>query len=191
MFDYLREKWANYGFEFLVVVSILFLVAMGLYRYFKGQRGTWSKDAIIPRSGYNKSPPSYSIQKPNTPKRGDSSGERECRRVLESVFGVPFNKSRPHFLNNPVTGGSFNLELDCFNDDMKLAIEYNGIQHYEYNPFFHKNKEHFLNQKYRDDMKMRMCKDNGITLIVVPYTVSVDNIQPYLISKLRSKGYRV
>ena len=53
----------------------------------------------------------------------------------------------------PVTGGNFNLELDCFNKELRIGLEYNGVQHYKYVPYFHKNKEAFLNQKYRDDMK--------------------------------------
>jgi hypothetical protein len=193
MFDYIREQWNNYGMEILVGLSILFLLGAGIYHYMTGKKGTWSSSAIIIPQGLlkrsNISQSSY--QGTPSPKKGDSAGERECRQVLESIFNRPFNKSRPSFLNNPVTGNVANLELDCFNPELKLAIEYNGIQHYQFNPFFHKNREHFLNQKYRDDMKSRMCKDNGITLITVPYTVTVDNIRSYLVSKLRSNGYEV
>ena len=71
---------------------------------------------------------------------------------------------------------------------MSLAVEYNGIQHYKYVPYFHKNKEAFLNQKYRDDMKRRMCKDNKITLIEVPNTIDISNIENYLITKLKIEG---
>jgi len=75
--------------------------------------------------------------------RGDSKGETECRRVLQKIFQRPFLKARPDFLNNPVTGNQFNLELDCYDHSLKLAVEYNGQQHYQYNKFFHRNKEHF------------------------------------------------
>ena len=115
--------------------------------------------------------------------RKDSRGEIECRRVLEKIFKRPFNKIRPNFLNNPVTDGNYNLELDCYNDDLKIAVEYSGRQHYEYTPYFHKNKEAFYNQKYRDELKKRMCKDNGIILIEVPYTVKIENIEQFLVNK--------
>ena len=97
--------------------------------------------------------------------------------MLENAFDRSFGKARPNFLNNPVTGGNFNLELDCYNPELKLAVEYNGVQHYKYTPHFHKNNEAFLNQKYRDELKRRMCKDNMITLIEVPYTIMVENIK--------------
>ena len=118
-----------------------------------------------------------------------SKGEIECRHVLENIFHKPFPSSRPDFLRNPVTGGSFNLELDCYNSEMGIAVEYNGVQHYKYTPYFHRSKEHFLNQKYRDDMKRRMCIDNNILLIEVPYDVKIENIKAYIIDALRKKGY--
>jgi hypothetical protein len=114
----------------------------------------------------------------------DSKGEVECRRVLKKIFNKPFHKARPSFLNNPVTGGSFNLELDCYDKELKIAVEYQGKQHYEYTPFFHKNKEHFLNQKYRDDMKRRICKEHNIKLIEVPYTVKIKDIETYIRHRL-------
>lgn len=72
---------------------------------------------------------------------------------------------------------------------MRLAIEYNGVQHYKYSPYFHRNKESFHNQKYRDYMKKVMCKDNGITLIEVPYTIKPDDIESYLEKELVKFGF--
>jgi hypothetical protein len=80
-----------------------------------------------------------------------------------------------------------NLELDCYNEELKIAVEYNGIQHYKYIPFFHKNKEAFQNQKYRDYMKREICEKNGIKLIEVPNTVKIENIESYLREKLKMK----
>jgi len=67
-------------------------------------------------------------------------------------------------------------------------VEYNCIQHYKYVPFFHKTKDSFYNQKYRDDMKRRLCRENGITLIEVPYTVKFEHIRGFLIAELKKRG---
>ena len=123
------------------------------------------------------------------PRKGDSAGETECRRVLEEHFGKAFPKCRPDFLKNNVTStdiSTYNMELDCYNDDLKLAVEYNGRQHYNYVPHFHKNREAFYNQKYRDELKRIKCREHGVHLIEVPYTISVDKIKDYILEMLKS-----
>ncbi|MDB4726515.1 hypothetical protein OAF54_03670 [bacterium] len=154
----------------LVILGIIILCNIG-------KKGTFDK--------YSIKIPSRLLKKP----KKDSSGEIECKRVLEKLFNKPFNKIRPNYLRNPVTStkaSSHNLEIDCYNDELKLGVEYNGRQHYEYVPFFHRNKDAFYNQKYRDELKRIYCKENGIKLIEVPYTVKVPDIENYIIKQLPS-----
>nr|WDW26020.1 hypothetical protein FD201807_087R [Megalocytivirus FD201807] len=106
-----------------------------------------------------------------------SHGERECHRAIEAITGKKFAKSR--CIKNPVTGQ--HLELDCYNSALKLAVEYNGRQHYQYVPHFHGPERHrFTEQRYKDVIKAQLCKEQGIKLIVVPYTVPVDDIEAYI-----------
>ena len=77
-----------------------------------------------------------------------------------------------------------------YNDELKLAIEYNGSQHYIYNNMMHQgSRDRFQNQQYRDYMKKTMCKDKGIDLIIVPYTIKHHDIPKYLFDKLKERGY--
>jgi hypothetical protein len=183
MIQKIREIWDNYGFEIIISLCLIFLVLFGIINKLTGNKGTFStrKNILrtIPRTPVN------------TNSRGprESKGEAECRRVLELLFQKPFKSQRPDFLRNPVTGGNFNLELDCYNDNMKLAVEYNGVQHYKYSPYFHKSNEHFMNQKYRDDMKRRICKEHGVTLIEVPYTVKLHDIKDFIVKECMKHGY--
>lgn len=110
-----------------------------------------------------------------------SSGETECRRVAELLTGYKFPTARPNFLRNEITNA--NLEIDCYCAELGIGIEYNGKQHYEYVPHFHTSKDAFYNIKYRDQMKKRLCEENGITLIVVPYTVKIEDIEPFIRDK--------
>ena len=101
-----------------------------------------------------------------------SKGELLCKRIIEEIYGVPFYCVRPNFLKNPETNR--NLELDLYNDDLKIAVEYNGIGHYVYPNPFHRTKEDFLNQVRRDQFKIETCDQNGVYLISVPYNVPVE-----------------
>ncbi len=173
MFERISAIWEKHGFDILLVAAVLCLIIYGIYR--RGKKGTWNTEVYYEKQPY--------VKKENK----DSKGEIVCRKVLEKIFGKPFPKSRPDMLRNPVTGGSYNLELDCYNEELKLACEYNGIQHYQFTPFFHRNKDAFENQKYRDYMKRTMCRDNGITLIEVPYNVKLEEIENYIRNKLKDK----
>jgi hypothetical protein len=52
------------------------------------------------------------------------------------------------------------LELDLYNEELNLAIEYNGRQHYD--------QEEFEKQKARDIIKEGYCDIFEIKLIIVP-----------------------
>lgn len=111
-----------------------------------------------------------------------SKGERECCQTMEKIYGVPFVSVRPDWLKNPETGE--NLELDCYNDDLKIAVEYNGIQHYKWPNFTNQTYQQFINQVRRDMFKSEMCKKNDVYLISVPYHVNHKAIAKYLMNAL-------
>lgn len=121
------------------------------------------------------------VNKPR--KRGFvSKGERISCEAMESIYGVPFTSTWPEWLRNPETGEK--LELDCYNEELKLAVEYNGEQHYKWPNFTNQSQEQFINQVRRDSFKMNMCDKHGVYLIVVPYTVKHKDIPSYLMSNL-------
>jgi len=61
--------------------------------------------------------------------------------------------------------GKKNLRLDLINISRSVAIEVNGVQHQEYNPFFHGTRHGFLRQIERDSRKSDWCDLNDIELI--------------------------
>lgn len=61
------------------------------------------------------------------------------------------------------------LPFDFYLKDKKVLIEYNGKQHYEEMEFFGGIKS-FLEQKKRDKIKVKYCKENNIPLLIIPYT---------------------
>ena len=89
--------------------------------------------------------------------------ESYCIGIIENLTNKNFRKIRLTFLNSK-------LELDGYNKELELALEYNGEQHYKYVHKFYKDKINALEkQQERDKLKAKLCKENGIYLIVVPY----------------------
>lgn len=98
------------------------------------------------------------------------SGQDLTRRIFENIIGrgVLYNY-RPNFMKNPKSGS--NLELDIYDPILKIAIEYNGKQHYFER--YHPNELSFRKLVDRDLIKLELCKKNNIKLIVIPYTLSL------------------
>lgn len=171
----------TYGYQILFYGAIGLIVVVFIYNLITGKKGTYTNHTkfikqLLQKQGIN------SGSNTSRRKQGSSRGEAECRRVMEMLTGKPFNKQRPSFLRNDVTNSR--LELDCFNDDLKLAVEYNGEQHYRYTPYFHSSRAAFQNGQYRDKLKDSLCKQHGVRLIVVPYTVENGMIESYLRDQL-------
>lgn len=188
----LAYLWSTYGFEILFWLSVVFLATMFVVNNLTFQKGTYTDHTplikrLLSHPEHRES--QRSSLKASGPTQGkrrgpaESKGELECRAVAERLTRRPFPKARPAFLQNYVTSGH-NLELDCYNADLGIGIEYNGRQHYHYTPYFHTSKEAFDNTRYRDDLKRRLCDQAGIRLIVVPYNIK--DIKSYLEDRLLS-----
>ena len=105
----ITKLWNENGFEILAGICLGIILIYGIYRIITNQKGNWNNSYSL----YTvKDIDKFSLNnKKNVPK--ESKGEIECKRVLEKIFNKPFNKIRPQFLNNMVTGGNYNLEIDC------------------------------------------------------------------------------
>lgn len=116
---------------------------------------------------------------PDAPRRyNESRGEAITRETLEDIYQVPFISCRPDFMLNPLSGET--LELDCYNDELKLAAEYNGIQHYEWPNYTKQTKQQFFYQVQRDQLKKDLCDQYGIYLLSVPHTVQLERIPEFI-----------
>jgi hypothetical protein len=94
--------------------------------------------------------------------------EARCRDAVERVLGAKFNKSNPPWL---ISDAGRKMHLDMYNDQLKIAVEYNGRQHYEVSAFHHQRPEDLQRQQQNDARKEALCKEHGVTLITVPYTI--------------------
>jgi hypothetical protein len=132
-------------------------------------------------------------RRPGYQGRGMGKNEERCREIFETLFGVPFPSVRPAFLKNPATGKP--LELDGFNADIEtplgngLAFEYDGIQHAAFNPHFHRGDENeFKYQFLKDELKDKLCRQNGIVLIRIPHHVPYVDLDRYIKSRCEEEN---
>ena len=76
------------------------------------------------------------------------------------MFDTSFDKHRPDWLKN--TDG-YQLELDGYDQDLKIAFEYQGKQHFEISHW--DTQESFLRRQANDKIKYLLTKQRGIFVL--------------------------
>ena len=115
--------------------------------------------------------------------------EKICNKILSLLFKKQFIKIRPDWLKNDKTG--FNLEIDMFNEELKICVEYAGEQHFRFVALFHGSLENFEYLQYKDKLKETLVKEHGMHFIVVPYTVTKYKIIAYLVEKCKELNIEI
>jgi hypothetical protein len=168
--------WTTWLLITVVVIFIFWLIYGGKQEYeFIGVQPLSTPKLFeqLPQRRYVYTPPLFQA---SVPKELSNKGEEIVADVLEEILSSPVQRNiRPDFLRNPETGK--NMEIDCYNEEYAIAVEYNGIQHYKFPSIFYKNEQEFINQVYRDRLKWKLCNENSVYLISVPYWVDMFNSQ--------------
>jgi hypothetical protein len=110
------------------------------------------------------------------------SRENVMRSALAALTGKEFVKIRPSWLRNPATGRP--LEIDAWNEELKLACEFQGYQHTVFPNCFHKTYDDFERQQQRDKVKADMLRSKNIRLLEVPHTVIAKETPSFLAEHL-------
>lgn len=118
-------------------------------------------------------------------------GERICKEYFEKLFEKPFDKIRPAWLLNE-TG--FSLELDGYNESLKLAFEHQGRQHYEHRRHYHDTKKDFDKRKNYDLRKKQKCEEYGVKLIEVPeifHFIQLHELMGYIVDQCERNNIKI
>lgn len=93
--------------------------------------------------------------------------EEVCRAYFEQLLNHKFPRIRPKWLRNPKT--DFPLELDGYCEELGLAFEHNGGQHYKNRGFGDISCEDY---SLREKIKLTKCQEQGVILVIIPELVS-------------------
>jgi hypothetical protein len=167
----LRYMWQNIVLILIIIIGIVLYLYLGRRGY---DGGTLSHKALLGGKDVVK----------DLKKHPRSKSELEIVTILEKLLGVKFPTVNPDWLS--WKGRS--LELDGYNEKLKLAIEFSGPQHTKWvssaEPY-----EEYEERVAKDIAKREICKANGVNLIVVDYTIPRAYWTHYLKSRLYDYGY--
>lgn len=190
--------WSWWASNFLNIETIVVLVIFAVFFYFifTSKKGKFTLDGLenIFRRDVDIPPDDIPVSsKPKKRKKKHLHQDR-CLEIMRDIFQCDFLVDyRPDWLKNPVT--KCNLEIDIYNADIitplgrGLGLEYDGKQHSEYNPHFHRSgPQEFIYQCKKDSWKDVMCQVRHILLIRIPSFVAYEDLERYICTKLRKEG---
>jgi len=140
-------------------------------------KNTYTKISLIcPIHGEFKSKINNILMGTSCPKCNESKGERKIRQWLEK-------NNINYIYQYKIKYQDRNFYFDFYIPKLNLAIEYDGIFHFE-NPI---NVNENKIQKERDKLKNQYCQENNINLLRIPYW-DFKKIDEILEMKLNFKG---
>jgi hypothetical protein len=119
------------------------------------------------------------IQCPKLECRKRFTTEQYIRDLLHTITGKWFHKNRSlPWLADPTNSNILELDGHCL--ELNMAFEYQGEQHYILTHFNQNNPATLENIQRKDALKVKLCKDNGVHLIVIPYTIPCRDMETFL-----------
>lgn len=116
-------------------------------------------------------------------------GEIISKCAIEHLLDKPFIKTRS--LAWLKTKENTSLELDIYNEELKIAIEYDGLQHSKFIKHFHKTEENFIKRQEYDKLKDTLCKENNVLLIRISHNIKPNEICNFIATKLKENERQI
>jgi hypothetical protein len=114
--------------------------------------------------------------------------EEMCRFIIEILLDKKFPRTSPDWLVNREGN---RMILDGYCKELNIAFEYNGEQHYEFIPHFHRTFEEFIKRCSSDNDKQDKCNEMDVKLVVIPYRVKRKNLETFIRIELARLGIDV
>lgn len=133
---------------------------------------------ICPEHGEFTMTPSNHLKGYGCPTCASSKGELFINQLLTQL-GVSFTKQFSIRLDTKVKVTNLVvIDFKIEHDNNIIFIEYNGIQHYKYIPYFHNHDISYFNAQLKRDLLLKdYCSKHNIKLVEIPYTMSINDIE--------------
>lgn len=100
----------------------------------------------------------------NLQKKGPSKGEQKIIDILNEEK-IKYEREKNFTDEKKVAYYRFDFYLPDYN----ICLEFQGMQHMVYSPFFHKKRSDFTKAQERDRTKISYCLAHNIKLYCIPY----------------------
>lgn len=110
-----------------------------------------------------------------------SQWENHIDNLLKE-YNINF-ESQKRFSDCTNSDGTSTLPFDFYIENINTIIEYDGEHHFKSIPYWGGDEKFFKTQQ-NDNIKNKFCEANNITLLRLPYTLSMDEIDEQILNIL-------
>ncbi len=133
---------------------------------------------------FMQSPNKHISKRNGCPRCRESKGEKLVYDILiKNDIQFVREKKFVDCVNTSKGKRCLRLPFDFYLPEKNTCIEYDGEQHFVAISVFG-GEESLNSQRLRDKIKDQYCEKNGIKLIRIPYTMNVDDVEPYILKEL-------
>ena len=115
-----------------------------------------------------------------------SLSEKLFRIIIEKFFNCEFPSCRPEWLKNKYGN---RLQIDGYNEELKIGFEYQGEQHFIFSSHFYKTIEKFERNKQNDRTKKKILSNKNIFMFYPTYKLKKENYLSFIYSKIKNTKY--
>ena len=115
-----------------------------------------------------------------------SISEKMFRCILEKVFNCSFPSCRPSWMKSDKMRC---LQIDGYNEELKIGFEYQGKQHFKFVPYFHKNIQKFERLQFLDKTKKHILEQKNIFMFYPIYKLKKENYLNFIYSSIKNTEY--
>ncbi len=164
-----------------IVTTIIILILFVCLKSFEtGKTGTFEYI-------HNKNNRNHKDRVKDLKRNPRSNSENRAIKILAKVTSRDyrdFPTVLPHWLVDPLTNTT--MELDGYNEELKIAMEFSGPQHYKWYPT--ESYDKYFHRIRRDTIKKKKCEERGICLIMLQSAMDVVHWDTYIRSRLSDCG---
>jgi hypothetical protein len=148
-------------------------------------------DILCIKHGVFKQKPTTHLTGRGCPICNNSKGELEIWHLLE-LNNIEFIlQYRVEDFKEFSTFWKFikNCKYDFYLPEYNIVIEYHGIQHYTFSPFFHGNEKEMLKRRKRDNDKKEFCLKNNIGYYEIGYNKDITKEFEIICNTFKLRGH--
>ncbi len=112
-----------------------------------------------------------------------SLSEKLFRIIMEKVFNCSFSSCWPLWMKSDKMRP---LQIDGYNEELKIGFEYEGKQHFKFVPYFHKIIEKFERLQFLDNYKKNVLKSRNIFMLYPTYKLKKENYLSFIHNKVKN-----